>query len=86
MATSWQTDVVIAAADFFLFDDQLLAWLLLAFGAAMVVGNLAAVFRPPPPDPDGLPVERPSMSRIAALVAIGLLATIWAVSSLVARN
>jgi len=73
-----------AAADFFLFDEQLLAWLLLAFGAAMVVGNLAAFLRPPPGASDGdVPLERPPLRRVAALIAVGLLASVWAIASLV---
>jgi len=76
---------MVAAADFFLFDDQLLAWLLLAFGGAMVVGNVAAMLRPPPPQPgDGEgELERPPAGRTLGLVAVGLLATIWAIASLV---
>ena len=34
------------------FGDDLLPWLLLAFGAAMVVGNGLALIRPPTPRPN----------------------------------
>ena len=72
---------MIAKADFFLFDADLLAWLLLAFGAAMVVGNLAALIRPPADDGDE-PVERPPTGRTITLVVLGAIAAIWALASL----
>jgi hypothetical protein len=75
-----------AKSDFFLFDGQLLPWLLLAFGAAMVVGNLAALVRPPAPEPGelgGRAGERPPLGRTLVLVIIGAVAAIWAVASLV---
>jgi len=63
--------------------QDLLPWLLLAFGAAMVVGNLAAILKPPAPRPDD-PPEAPntSMGRPLALVVIGAVAAIWALASL----
>jgi hypothetical protein len=73
---------VIAKADFFLFDADLLAWLLLAFGGAMVVGNVAALIRPPAPKPGELPAEPPSTARALAFVALGAIAAIWALASL----
>lgn len=76
------------AVDLFIFDSRLLAWLVLAFGAAMMVGNLAALIRPP----SGLEHEealaessvppRPPLVRTLTLVAVGALATVWAVASL----
>jgi hypothetical protein len=73
---------VIAKADFFLFDADLLAWLLLAFGGAMVVGNVAALIRPPAADGDG-PVQRPPTGRTLVLIGLGAIATIWALASLI---
>jgi hypothetical protein len=76
---------MLAKSDFFLFDGQLLPWLLLAFGAAMVVGNLAALVRPPAPDPGdiGTSADRPPLGRTLVLVLIGAVAAIWAIASLV---
>jgi len=61
---------------------DLLPWLLLAFGAAMVVGNLLALLRPPRPKPGEAPVPPPPVGRVIGLVAIGALAAIWALASL----
>lgn len=78
---------MIGAPDFFLFDERLLTWLLLAFGAAMVVGNLAALWRPPAGGPGDEPSgQRPSTGRVIVLVGIGLLASVWAVASLVSQS
>ena len=78
---------MIAATTFLFFDDSLLPWLLLAFGAAMVVGNVAALVRPPAARPGELDERRepPPFGRTVALIVIGALAAIWAVASLVQR-
>ncbi len=62
---------------------DLLPWLLLAFGAAMVVGNLAAILKPPAPKSGDLPMPPdPSRGRPMALIVIGAVAAIWALASL----
>jgi len=60
--------------------------LLLAFGAAMVVGNLAALLKPPAPDPSAgdVPV-RPPLGRTLVFVALGVVASFWALASLIAK-
>lgn len=65
--------------------NDLLTYLLLAFGAAMVAGNLAAVLRPPPRGPrnEG-DLERAPVVRSMVMVGIGLVAALWAFVSLVA--
>lgn len=64
-----------------LLGDDLLPLLLLAFGAAMAVGNGLALLRPPSSrKADDL--ERPPVGRSLAYIAIGLLAAIWALASL----
>lgn len=68
--------------------DDLLPYLVLAFGAAMVVGTALALFRPPPdPDEDGdedAPVrQRPPLGRSLVMMAVGGVAAIWALASLV---
>lgn len=78
---------------------DLLAWLVLAFGSAMVIGNLAAWIRPPVDDVDAgddpgegtvdgpVPgaVDRPPAGRTFMMVAIGAVAAIWALASLIVR-
>ena len=62
---------------------DLLVWIVLALGAAMVVGNLLAIFRPPPrPQEDDLATA--PVARSIIMVVIGALAAIWALASLVA--
>ena len=65
--------------------NDLLAYLLLAFGAALVAGNLAALLRPPPQTQrkDG-DLDRAPVGRSMVMVAIGLVAGIWALVSLIA--
>lgn len=62
--------------------DNLLPWLLLAFGAAMVVGNVLALIRPPRPKPGEAPTPPPPVGRVVGLIAIGAVAAVWALASL----
>lgn len=57
-------------------------WMILAFGAAMVVGNVLALVRPPA-DTDG-EEKRPSIARVAVLIAVGVAAAAWGLASLLA--
>ena len=68
-----------------IFGDDLLPWLLLAFGAALVAGNALALVRPPRPRPGELDEvrERPSLSRSVTMIVVGAVASIWAIASLV---
>lgn len=65
--------------------EDLLAYLVLAFGGALVVGNLAAIFRPPAKDdrPDG-DLDRAPVARSLVMAAVGLVAFAWALISLLA--
>ena len=78
---------MIAKSQFLFFDDSLLPWLLLAFGAAMVVGNVAALVKPPSARPGELDERRdpPPFGRTVTLIVIGAVAAIWAAASLVRR-
>jgi hypothetical protein len=62
--------------------DDLLVLLTLAMGGALLVGNVLALVRPREETVDG-ELERPPLARSLAMAAIGLVATIWAVASLV---
>ncbi|MEY3363450.1 MAG: hypothetical protein RLZZ538_994 [Actinomycetota bacterium] len=63
--------------------EDLLAWLLLAFGGAMLVGNVAAVFKPrKTPREDGELTHAPK-ARSLAMAALGLVASLWALFTLV---
>ena len=61
--------------------DDLLPLLVLALGAAMVLGNVMAVVRPPQERKDG-ELERAPVGRSLGMAAVGLVAAIWALASL----
>ena len=62
--------------------EDLLAWLLLAIGGALVVGNVLALLRPQRKPHEG-DLERPPLARSLAMIAIGAIAAIWGLASLV---
>lgn len=62
--------------------DNLLPYLVLALGGALLVGNGLALFRPPPEPKDG-ELTRAPVARTAVMMLIGLVATIWALATLV---
>ncbi len=63
--------------------EDLLPLLVLALGAAMAVGSALALARPRQQTPEG-ELDRPPVGRSAVMIAVGTLAAIWAVASLVA--
>jgi hypothetical protein len=66
-----------------LLGEDLLPLLVLAFGAAMAVGSGMALVRPPQRRGDG-ELERPPLARSLTMIAIGVVASLWAIASLVA--
>lgn len=73
--------IVLGAETPFLGDD-LIVWLLLALGAAMLAGNVAALLRPPGKSRPGALPEAPR-ARSITFVVLGALMTVWALGSLV---
>lgn len=69
------------AVETFLGDD-LLPWLVLALGAALAVGTILALVRPPVEREDGN-LERPPAGRSAVMIVLGALAALWGIASLV---
>jgi hypothetical protein len=73
-----------------LLGDDFFPWMILAFGAAMVVGNVFALVRPPKPSPDegessgsrSEPSQRPPLVRSAVMIAVGLAASAWSLATL----
>ncbi|MBK6856075.1 MAG: hypothetical protein IPG97_05825 [Microthrixaceae bacterium] len=65
--------------------DDLIVWLVLAMGGALLAGNLAAVLRPPAQanrrEGD---LEQAPVTRSLVMAGVGLVATIWALLSLLA--
>ena len=68
-------------ADSLFLGNDLLAWIVLALGGAMAVGNGLALVRPPAKRSEG-DLARAPVGRSLLMVAIGLLAAIWALASL----
>lgn len=64
--------------------EDLLAWLVLAFGGALFVGNLLAIVKPPAAQLDESNLERAPVARSIVYAGIGLVAAIWALASLIA--
>jgi len=64
------------------FGDDLLVWLVLALGGAMVVGNALALVRPPDRRQDEDDLDRAPMARSLLFIAIGVVAAVWALASL----
>lgn len=64
--------------------DDLLAFLVLAFGGALFAGNLLAVVRPPEQQLDDDNLERAPVARSLTFAVIGLVAAIWALATLIA--
>jgi hypothetical protein len=64
--------------------EDLLAWLVLALGAAMAVGSVLAVVRPPAEAKQG-DLARAPMGRSLVMAAVGTVAAIWAIASLIAN-
>jgi len=64
--------------------EDLLGYLVLAFGGALFVGNLMAVIRPPAQQLDENNLERAPVARSLVFAGIGLVAAVWALASLVA--
>jgi hypothetical protein len=63
--------------------EDLLAWLVLAFGGALFAGNLLAIVKPPAKQLDEQHLERAPVVRSAVYAGIGLVAAVWALASLV---
>lgn len=74
---------IVFADELFLGHD-LLAWLVLAVGAALVVGNIAAMIRPPA-DADRTAAPTAMRRRAAIYIGIGAIAAIWALATLLSK-
>ncbi len=62
--------------------EDLLAWLVLALGGALFVGNVLALLRPPPAPKEG-ELRRAPVGRSLVMAIVGLVAALWALASLV---
>lgn len=62
--------------------ENLLAYLLLALGGALAVGNVMALIKPPEKTRADGDLEKAPAGRSALMIVIGALAALWAVASL----
>jgi hypothetical protein len=69
-------------AEQLLLGDNLLAWLLLALGGALVVGNGLALLRPPEHARSG-DLQRAPLRRSVTMMVVGAVAAIWALATLI---
>jgi hypothetical protein len=63
--------------------EDLLAYLVLALGGALLVGNVFALVRPPEAPEEG-DLERAPVARSVTMAVIGGIAAVWALGSLIA--
>ena len=61
---------------------DLLAYLVLALGAAMAVGSVLALVRPPEARQEG-DLEQAPVARSLVFAAVGVVASVWALASLI---
>ena len=61
--------------------EDLLAYLVLALGAAMAIGSIVALVRPPEAPKDG-ELARAPVSRSIVMIVVGTIAALWALASL----
>jgi multisubunit Na+/H+ antiporter MnhG subunit len=67
-----------------LFGDNILAQLVLALGAALAVGSTLALVRPPANRRNDGDLTRAPVGRSVVMIAVGLIAALWAVVTLIA--
>ena len=63
--------------------EDLLAYLVLALGGALFVGNVLAIVRPPQRPTGDNDLQKAPVGRSVVMAAIGFVAAIWALGSLV---
>ena len=61
---------------------DILAYLVLALGAAMAVGSILALVRPPEARQEG-DLEQAPLARSLVFAGVGVVAAVWAIASLV---
>lgn len=62
--------------------EDILAWLVLALGGALAVGNLMALIRPPVAR-DETDLARAPVVRTVVMGVVGFVAALWALGSLI---
>ena len=63
--------------------EDIMAWMVLAIGGAMAVGNLLAIVRPPDDRRNDDDLERAPVARSIVFIVVGVVAAVWALGSLI---
>ena len=63
--------------------EDLLAWMMLALGGALVAGNVMAIVRPPEAAKEG-DLQRAPVARSVFMAVVGAVVAIWGLASLIA--
>jgi hypothetical protein len=69
-------------AETLVLGDNLLAYMLLAFGGALAVGNTLAIVRPPERPKQKGDLERAPLIRSVVFAVLGTFVALWAAASL----
>lgn len=64
--------------------EGLLAWLVLAIGAALAVGNALALIRPPETKRNDADLAQAPKGRAIAYIVVGVIAAVWGLATLLA--
>jgi len=83
LSAKYDARVLLASSGLFLGND-LLAYLVLALGGALLVGNGLALVRPPD-QPNKGDLRRAPVGRTLVMMALGGVAAVWALGSLLSR-
>jgi hypothetical protein len=62
--------------------ENLLAYLVLALGGALAVGNILALIKPPPTAKSEGDLAKAPVTRSVVMAAVGALAAAWSLASL----
>lgn len=62
--------------------EDILAWLILALGGALFVGNVMAIVKPPAQQKDNSDLARAPIARSVVMATAGGIAALWALFSL----
>ena len=63
--------------------EDLIVYLVLALGAALAVGNIMALVKPPEKPQDDGDLQEAPKARSIGMALIGIIAALWAVVSLI---
>jgi hypothetical protein len=62
--------------------EDILAWLILALGGALAVGNVMAIIKPPAAQKEDSDLVRAPLTRSVGMAVVGAVAALWALFSL----